>query len=84
MQIRGVKQAFFFQQSYINVTTRVRENWISNKVGNGGDLIYRWGNDNAYSKEQNHKQKLFSQQDPYWIPEGLPDGGKVFVFNYQV
>lgn len=49
--------------------------------GKGGDLLYRWGNQNAYSVVKDHQQMLFYQHDPHWIADSLVDGGKIMVFN---
>jgi hypothetical protein len=51
------------------------------KYGKGGDLLYRWGNPYAYGKGSVSDQKLFLQHDAYWIPEGMPEAGKIMVFN---
>ena len=51
---------------------------FSNK---GGDLLYRWGNPEAYGRG-NTSQKIFEyQHDAQWIKPGLPDEGKIMVFN---
>lgn len=49
--------------------------------GRGGDLLYRWGNPQAYQRGTAADQKLFGQHDVHWIPEGLEDEGKIMVFN---
>lgn len=51
------------------------------KAGQGGDLLYRWGNPFSYFAGTPFDQKLFGQHDPHWIPEGLPQAGRVLVFN---
>lgn len=51
------------------------------RSGKGGDLLYRWGNPFAYFAGTPFDQKLFGQHDPHWIPEGLPEAGRVLIFN---
>ncbi len=47
----------------------------------GGDFLYRWGNPEAYNMGTTTSQKLFGQHFPHWIPEGLPEEGKLMIFN---
>lgn len=49
--------------------------------GKGGDFLYRWGNPIAYKRGLASDQKLFGQHYPHFIPDGLPDAGKIIVFN---
>lgn len=49
--------------------------------GKGGDFLYRWGNPIAYKQGLAADQKLFGQHYPHFIPDGLPDAGKIIVFN---
>lgn len=49
--------------------------------GKGGDLIYRWGNPQAYDAGTSDDQKLFSQHDASWIDKGYPGEGNILVFN---
>jgi hypothetical protein len=49
--------------------------------GKGGDLLYRWGNPAAYRQGTQADQKLFGPHTPYIIPSGLPNAGKIMVFN---
>jgi Arylsulfotransferase (ASST) len=51
------------------------------KHGKGGDLLYRWGNPQAYRTGTAKDQRLFSQHDAHWIPDGLPGAGHLLVFN---
>lgn len=47
----------------------------------GGDLIYRWGNPQAYGRGNAASQKLFAQHDARWIDAGLPGEGNILIFN---
>lgn len=47
----------------------------------GGDIVYRWGNPQAYRAGTAADQKLFSQHDARWIDPGLPGAGDIMVFN---
>lgn len=49
--------------------------------GKGGDILYRWGNPISYKRGTADDKKLFGQHDVHWIPEGLPDAGKIMIFN---
>jgi hypothetical protein len=51
------------------------------KRGKGGDLLYRWGNPQAYRNGTNADQRLFSQHNAHWIPSGLPGAGNMLVYN---
>ncbi|MCB0850731.1 MAG: aryl-sulfate sulfotransferase [Bacteroidetes bacterium] len=51
--------------------------------GKGGDLLFRWGNPQAYRKGSATDQKLFRQHNPYWIQKGYTDEGMIMVFNNQ-
>lgn len=47
----------------------------------GGDILYRWGNPVAYNQGTSANQQLYGQHYPHWIAPGLPDAGKIMVFN---
>ncbi len=49
--------------------------------GRGGDLLYRWGNPQAYDAGGPDDQQLFSQHDARWIKPSLPGAGNILVFN---
>lgn len=49
--------------------------------GKGGDILYRWGNPAAYNQGTSTDKTLFGQHTAYWIPQGLPNAGKIMVFN---
>ena len=49
--------------------------------GHGGDLLYRWGNPEAYGRGTEADKRLFGQHNTQWIRPGLPRAGEVLVFN---
>jgi hypothetical protein len=49
--------------------------------GQGGDILYRWGNPSAYQGAIIEEQKLFGQHGVNWIPEGLVEAGSILIFN---
>jgi hypothetical protein len=50
-------------------------------AGAAGDLLYRWGNPQAYDAGETNDQQLFVQHDARWIPSGYPGAGNILVFN---
>ncbi len=56
--------------------------------GKGGDLLYRWGNPEAYDAGTEEDRTLFYQHDSHWLDLGLepgdPNYGKIGVFNNRV
>ena len=49
--------------------------------GKGGDLLYRWGNPQAYDRGMAADQTLFKQHDARWIESGSPGEGNLLIFN---
>lgn len=47
----------------------------------GGDILYRWGNPAAYNKGTDADKQLYGQHHVHWIKSGLPDEGKIMLFN---
>lgn len=50
-------------------------------AGPAGDLLFRWGNPQAYDRGSSGDQKLFVPHDAQWIEAGLPGAGDILVFN---
>lgn len=50
-------------------------------AGPAGDLLYRWGNPQAYAKGTAADQQLYSQHDARWIPSDYPGGDHILIFN---
>ena len=41
-------------------------------AGPAGDLLYRWGNPEAYDRGKPADRQLFFQHDAKWVPDGTP------------
>jgi hypothetical protein len=49
--------------------------------GYGGDLLYRWGNPQAYDRGSAADEKLYFEHQVTWIKPGLPGAGQILVFS---
>ncbi len=49
--------------------------------GIAGDLLYRWGNPQAYDQGTETDRQLYGQHTPYYIPTGLQNERKIMIFN---
>jgi len=64
-----------------STTTEEAASHSGGNAGKGGDFLYRWGNPRAYDRGTVINQKFYGQHDAQWIEAGLPDEGKIMVFN---
>ena len=64
-----------------STTTAEAADSIGGFSGNGGDILYRWGDPQAYNRGDTLDQVFEFQHDAHWIPSGLPDEGKIMIFN---
>jgi hypothetical protein len=47
----------------------------------GGDLLYRWGNPQAYDRGTPADKKVYFEHQSTWIKPGLPGAGHILVFS---
>ncbi len=73
----------FFEVWVIDHSTTTEEaaGHTGGNSGKGGDLLYRWGNPQAYDRGGPDDQRFFNQHDAHWIAPGLPGAGNILVFN---
>ncbi|WP_186775444.1 YHYH protein [Rubripirellula tenax] len=78
ISVHGFSEIWVIDHS---TTTQQAASHSGGDSGKGGDLLYRWGNAEAYQRGTTADREFYTQHDAQWIEPGLPGAGNILVFN---
>ena len=78
LSIHGFSEIWVIDHS---TTTEEAAGHTGGNSGKGGDLLYRWGNPEAYRAGTSEDRKFYFQHDAQWVEAGYPGEGNILVFN---
>jgi len=78
LSVHGLSEVWIIDHS---TSTTEAAGHTGGNSGKGGDLLYRWGNPEAYGRGVSTDRWLYSQHDARWIESGLPGAGNIMIFN---
>jgi hypothetical protein len=67
VSLPGIGEVWILDHS---TTTEEARGSSGGRSGQGGELLYRWGNPRVYGRGTKADQQLFYQHQVLWIPDG--------------